>query len=70
MGKAKQIGIKNRTYYFDYNMINLENFDSNLLKIDKKSHRGIDIYYVGYIMIKKIEGCENNNCLNSFVFAC
>ena len=70
MGKAKQIGIKNRTYYFDYNMINLKNFRSNLLKIDKKLHRGIDIYYVGYITIKKIDNCENNQSLNSFPFAC
>ena len=70
MGKAKQIGIKNRTYYFDYNMINLKNFRSNLLKIDKKLHRGIDIYYVGYITIKKTDNCENNQSLNSFPFAC
>ena len=69
MGKAKQIGIKNRTYYFDYNKINLKNFDSNLLKKDKKLHRGNDIYYVGYITIKKIDDCENNHSLNSFVFA-
>ena len=69
MGKAKQIGIKNRTYYFDYNMINLKNFHSNLLKIDKKLHRGIDIYYVGYITIKKIDNCENSQSLNSFPFA-
>ena len=70
MRKAKQIEIKNRTYYFDYNMINIKNFDSNLLKIDKKLHRGNDIYYVRYITIKKIDNRENNHSLNSFVFAC
>ena len=31
--------IKNRTYYFYNDMINLKNFDSNLLKIDKKALR-------------------------------
>ena len=49
---VKGIDIKNRTYYF-FNMINLKNFDLNLLEIDKKSYKDIDIYYVGYITIKK-----------------
>ena len=40
-------------------MINLKNFDSNLLKIDKKHYKGINIYYIGYITIKKIDDCEN-----------
>ena len=35
-------------------MINIEDFDSSLLKIDKKSYKNIDIYYIGYIAIKKI----------------
>ena len=52
MGKVKQIEIKNRTYYFYNDMINLKNFESNLLKIDKKHYKGIDIYYIGYITIK------------------
>ena len=34
-------------------MIDIRNFHSNLLKIDKKSHKDIDIYYIGYITIKK-----------------
>ena len=54
MGKIKQIEIKNRTYYFYNDMINLKMFASNLLKIDKKHYKGIDIYYLGYITIKKI----------------
>ena len=36
MGVVKQIDIKNRTYYFYNDVINLKNFESNLLKIDKK----------------------------------
>ena len=39
MGNIKQIKIKNRTYYFFNDMINIKNFDSNLLKIDKKSYK-------------------------------
>ena len=52
MGKVKQIEIKNRTYYFYNDIINIEEFDSKLLKIDKKSYKNIDIYYIGYITIK------------------
>ena len=37
MGNTKQINIKNQTYYFFNDMINIKNFDSNLLKIDKES---------------------------------
>ena len=59
MGKVKQIEIKNRTYHFYNDMINLENFESNLLKIDKKHQKSIDIYYIGYITIKKIDDCGN-----------
>ena len=59
MGKVKEIEIKNRTYYFNNDIINMEEFDSNLLKKDKKSYKDIDIYYIGYITIKKIGDCEN-----------
>ena len=55
MGEVKQIEIKNRTYYFYNNMINLKNFESNLLKIDKKSYENIGIYNIGYTTIKKID---------------
>ena len=43
MGKVKQIQIKNRTYCFYNDIINIVEFDSNLLKIDKKSYKDIDI---------------------------
>ena len=53
MGKIRQINIKNRTYYFYNDIIHLQKFKSNLLKIDKKSNRKIGIYNIGYITIKK-----------------
>ena len=59
MEKVKELNIKNQTYYFYNDMINIKNFDSNLLKIDKKPHKDFDIYYIGYITIKKIGDCEN-----------
>ena len=53
MRKVKQIEIKNRTNYFYNDIINIEEFNSSLLKIDKKSYRDIDIYCIGYITIQK-----------------
>ena len=64
MGKVKELNIKNQTYYFFNEMINIKNFHSNLLKIDKKSHKDFDIYYIGYITIKKIGDCENIYSVN------
>ena len=55
---VKETNIKNRTYYFYNDMIDIEKFAS-LLKIDKKSYKNIDIYYIGYIPIKKIDDHEN-----------
>ena len=60
MGEVKELNIKNRTYYFFNDMIDIKNFHSNLLKIDKKSHEDINIYYIGYITTKKFSDCENN----------
>ena len=34
-------------------MINIREFNSSLLKIDKKFYKDTDIYYIGYITIKK-----------------
>ena len=45
--------------------INIAIFNSNLLKIDKKSYKVIDIYYIGYITIKKIGDCESIYSVNS-----
>ena len=53
MGQVKEISIKNQTYYFFNDMADIKNFYSNLLKIDKKLHKDIDIYYIGYITIKR-----------------
>ena len=61
MGNIKQINIKNRTYYFFNDMINIEDFDLNLLKIDKKSYVNTDIYYIGYITIKDFDYVRINS---------
>ena len=45
-------------------IIDIRNFHSNLLKTDKKSHKEFDIYYIGYITIKKFSDCENIHGVN------
>ena len=55
--EVNQINIKNRTYFYN-DITDLKKFDASLLKIDKKSYKKIDIYYIGYITIKKIDDYE------------
>ena len=42
-------------------MINIKDFDSNLLKIDKTLHRNIDIYYTGYLTLKNSDYIKINS---------
>ena len=65
MGEVKEINIKNRGYYFCDDMIKIKNCHPNLLKTDKKSHEDVDIYYIGYIIIKKFNDYENIYSVNS-----
>ena len=64
MGIIKEINIKHPTYYLFDDMINIKNFDPNLLKIDKKLHKNIDIYYIGFITVKDSD-YVNINSVNS-----
>ena len=64
MGTVKQIDVKNRTYYFYNDMIDIKTFDSDLLKIDKKSYKDIGIYNIVFITIKKIDDYENIYSVN------
>ena len=52
MGNIKEVNIKNRTYYFFDDKIIIKDFDPNLLKIEKKSYKNIDVYYISYITVK------------------
>ena len=64
MGDVKQINIKDQTYYFYNDMINLKDFEPDMFKIEKKHYKGINIYYIGYITIKKIDDCESIYSVN------
>ena len=39
MGKVKELNIKNRTYYYFNDIIDIKDFHSNLLRIDKKQYK-------------------------------
>ena len=64
MGGVRQINIKNGIYYFYNDIIDLKNFEPNVLKIDKKSYKNINIYYIGYITIQKIDDYESIYSVN------
>ena len=61
MENVKEINIKNRTCYSFDDSINIKDFDSSLLKINKKSCKNIDIYYIGYITMKDFDYVKINN---------
>ena len=64
ISEVKELNIKNRTYYYFNDIIDIKDFQSNLLKIDKKQYKDIDIYYIGYITIKNFGDCENIHSVN------
>ena len=46
---TKQLKIKNRTYYFYNNLVNVLTFEASTSRIDKKTWKDIDIYVIGYV---------------------
>ena len=60
MGKVKELNIKNQTYYYFNDIINIK----DLLRVGKKRYKDIDIYYIVYIKVKKISDCENISSVN------
>ena len=56
MGEIKQINIKNRTYYFYNDIIDLKDFFTKLLKIDKRPLKNLTI--------KKIDDYESSYSVN------
>ena len=61
MGNIKQINIKNRTYHFFDDMINIKDFHPSLTKIDKKPYKNIGIYYIRYINMKDSDHVKINS---------
>ena len=64
METIKQINIKNRTYYFYNDIVNLDQFDKSRIRVDKKAFNDIDIYYLGDEHKKEISKCNVINSVN------
>ena len=63
MVTTKQLNIKKRTYYFWNDLIDIKDFDPKLLKLDKKSSIGVNIYYMGYVTRKPEYNINSVNLL-------
>ena len=68
MAITKQMNIKNRTYYFYNDLIKVFNFDQNMLKLDKKTFKGINIYYIGHATKKEEYKINSVNPLYLLVY--
>ena len=64
MEVIKQVNIKNRTYYFYNDIINLDEFDRRNIKVDKNNFNDIDIYYRGYKYKETTTECNEINSVN------
>ena len=64
METRKKINIKNQTYHFYNDIIDLDEFDVSKIKVDKKYFNDINIYYLGYEHKKKISECNVINSVN------
>ena len=65
---TEQMNIKKRTYYFYNDLITLFDFDPNLLKLDKKTFKGINIYYIGYVTKKEEYKINSVNPLHLLIY--
>ena len=52
--KKKEINIKNRTYYFYNDIIDLKTFDSNNLKVDKKRTKILIFTILDMLQLKQL----------------
>ena len=68
MAITKQINIKNRTYYFYNDLIKLFDFDPNMLKLNKKPFKDINIYYIGYVTKKEEYKINSVNPLDLLIY--
>ena len=59
--KVKDINIKNYTYYFFDDIINIKTFDPTNINRDEKSYKNIFIYYIGYVTIKDLKYVKINS---------
>ena len=70
INKVKDIDVKNRTYCFFNDIINIKKFDSNDIKIDENPYKDIFIYYIGYVMIKDSKYVKINSVNPLYLIFC
>ena len=58
---VKDINIKNQTYFFFDDIINVNDVDPNNIKIDEKSYKNITIYYIASVTIKNWKYLKANS---------
>ena len=68
MAITKHMNIKSRTYYFYNDLMTFFDFDSNMLKLDKKTFKGINIYYIGYVTKKEEYKINSVNSLYLLIY--
>ena len=66
--KAKDIDIKNRTYYFLDDIIKIKYFGSHNIKINEKSYKSVLIYGSGYIAIKDCDASKECDVCHQWYF--
>ena len=64
MKLTKQVNVKDRTYYFYNDIIDIKTFDSNMLRLDKKTYKNLHIFNIGYVTVKNI-GSSRGHSINS-----
>ena len=65
MGITKQMNIKNRTYYFYNDSINIKDFDLKLLKLDKESYKTLI-----FITLDTLQKKMNKKLIVQIFFIC
>ena len=64
---VKDINIKNHTYYFFNDIINIKEFNSKNIKIDEKSYKNILIYYIAYVTLKDSKYVKINSVIPLYI---
>ena len=54
MGSIKEINVKNRTYYFSNDIIDIKTFDSKNLKLDKERTKILIFTILDTLQLKKL----------------
>ena len=66
--RLEEIDLRNRTYYFSDDIINIKNLDPDNTNINKKLYKNIFIYYVGYVTPSSVKPlCFIINNTNEYI---